>query len=213
MFLYGDSAKYELDRNRSILKRIFSTNVWAVKDLLSVKILLRDLCAVLDENSIDYFISEGTLLGHVRHQQIIPWDDDVDLSLDKNDIETLISKVSLNTKFKILKSYWGKRKVEYYKFFSTGSQHILNFNYGFPFIDIWTYDRNEYNITYNHGFKVPSEIIYPTRTTLFEDVFVNIPNKPLKYLDLKYPEWRERIVVYPWSHKMKKEVSFLCPQI
>ncbi len=48
------------------------------------KLLLKmanTICGILDKHNIPYFISFGTLLGAVRHEGFVPWDDDFDLFL------------------------------------------------------------------------------------------------------------------------------------
>lgn len=58
--------------------------VWAVNlDLLAV---FQELCT---KYQLKYFVGFGTLLGAVRHQGFIPWDDDVDILMPRADFERL----------------------------------------------------------------------------------------------------------------------------
>lgn len=58
------------------------------KKNVSLKILV-ELDRFCQENGICYFLAYGTLLGAVRHKGFIPWDDDVDVWLMRNDYEQL----------------------------------------------------------------------------------------------------------------------------
>lgn len=52
--------------------------------------LLRFIDNVCNKHDIDYWITGGTLLGAVRHDGFIPWDDDVDITFMRKDYERFI---------------------------------------------------------------------------------------------------------------------------
>lgn len=54
-----------------------------------LEILLR-IDEICKNNGLRYMISYGTLLGAVRHQGFIPWDDDIDIGLTRDEYEKLI---------------------------------------------------------------------------------------------------------------------------
>ncbi|MDO4621112.1 MAG: LicD family protein [Lachnospiraceae bacterium] len=57
------------------------------------KVLLRildDFSEVCKEHELTYYLDGGTLLGAIRHQGFIPWDDDIDVVMPRTDYEKLI---------------------------------------------------------------------------------------------------------------------------
>ena len=65
------------------------------KKSLSLEIL-QQISSFCNTNNIKYFLDYGTLLGCIRHNGFIPWDDDIDICMLRNDYEKFKSIFSSN---------------------------------------------------------------------------------------------------------------------
>lgn len=88
-----------------------------LEELKQIQIdILDDVVEFCETNHINYWLDSGTLLGAIRHEGYIPWDDDIDLGMLRSDYD----------EFK-LKYNEANRK---YKFFSVETDKNFNFPYG-----------------------------------------------------------------------------------
>lgn len=95
--------------------------------------LLYDTGRILAANDITYVAVGGTLLGAIRNKGIIPWDDDTDIGIMKQDTRKFLKLKPTFKKcgYSIVKTWFG------YKIFITKHKHISGFDYSYPFLDVF----------------------------------------------------------------------------
>ena len=124
--------------------------VWAVElDLLA------EIQRVCEKYHLKYFADAGTLLGTVRDKGFIPWDDDIDLCMFREDYDKLIAVADIEFKSPYkFQSYHTEKNYPrgHAQFRNTRTTCILNV------------EKADYNVQFNQG--------------IFLDIFVldGVPN-------------------------------------
>lgn len=151
---------------------------------------LFQLVEILNNNNIGYFITSGTLLGVVREQNLIKWDDDIDMSCfieDEERIEQALTQhiASLN----IGKEDWGyEKKYSYSNKLTHFKIYNLNEKQSYS-IDI--------NLIYIEGdnalqlLETVPKYHYENYELLTLDYCqLKVPQDYIAYLELVYGDWK-----------------------
>lgn len=73
--------------------------------------MMLDLDRFCREHDIRYSISDGTLLGSVRHKGFIPWDDDIDISMDRENFNKFMAAFEKDgpAEYEVIHDIWIRR--------------------------------------------------------------------------------------------------------
>ena len=74
--------------------------VWAAQ-----LVMYEEIRKIFDDNDITYWAGFGTMLGAVRHHGYIPWDDDLDLWIERESYDKIMAPEFLD-KFRALGYKW-----------------------------------------------------------------------------------------------------------
>lgn len=79
-----------------------------IDEVKTIEISLLDyIVSVCHEHRLNYYLAYGTLLGAVRHKGFIPWDDDIDIYMLRDDYQKLVSLLGDNAhgRYRLLSVY------------------------------------------------------------------------------------------------------------
>lgn len=121
-----------------------------LKQLQKVEVeITEEIIRICDKNNLSYFTVGGTTLGAIRHNGFIPWDDDMDIGLCREDYDKFlaIAPKQLNKSF-ILQHYSIESKTPTYhaKVMKFGTSFVeeyaekINIPHGI-FVDIMPFDN------------------------------------------------------------------------
>ncbi|WP_313090290.1 LicD family protein [Chryseobacterium flavum] len=202
-----DEAKCPVYKDRGLffLEKIKEINLWEDRHKEQAISILLYLAEKAKELGLNLFAHAGTLLGIIRHDDIMPWDDDVDLCMDENEINILLKAVEQDNTIKYTKRLWHKTGSEYYKFFYQDGEYKEGYDYSFPFVDIWLlFNKPQNSYLTSDGYEAFKDDYLPGKPYNLYNADIFIPNKHEIILNKMYNNWDKYIKIFSWSHRLKE---------
>lgn len=137
--------------------------------------LLKELAYVCEKNNFKYILDAGTLLGAVRHSRFIPWDDDIDILMFREDYEKIVSAFKNTTRNSDI-------YAEYHRDKDTNSQYFIKIKHKkCPFlgVDIFPLDTYGKHLSLKEQLKATNKICKILKH-LKKEINPNISNKETK---------------------------------
>ena len=74
--------RYRIEKDFEVKREI------PVSEIRNIEVeILRQFVSFCEQHNLKYFLVGGTLIGAVRHQGFVPWDDDMDVAMPRKDFE------------------------------------------------------------------------------------------------------------------------------
>ena len=174
-------------------------NRWRGDELARATALLVDLRDVFAELDITMCLVSGTLLGATRMNSIMPWDDDIDVSVKMRHWPELLG----------LDGAEGPRGIRFARVMDRDLHPFMRAyrdHEDFPFIDIFVHDRvgdavRSWGSNARQYIDIPLADWFPYSEIELNGERYACPARPEAYCDILYPDWRVVARTWDWDHR------------
>jgi hypothetical protein len=202
------------DVSNEIINTYFNENLGFGKFKKTAIDLLQLTINILNEFNISYCLISGTLLGYIRHNDFIPWDDDIDILID----DSIIKKISLIIdKYKNILSFM--INGHHVKFCFKDKEKLLDCEwtkyllnsddkYNWPFIDLFIFTNENLETINFFGKSWIKNNFFPINIVSFLGMNVAIPNNPKYFLEINFSiNYNNILVSSIWNHKDEQSIK------
>lgn len=164
--------------------------------------MLKNIASIFNQCNIDYWIEGGTLLGLKRENRLLPWDNDVDMSVNHDQLDKMesfyaaVKKAGYRTKTR----YFDKTS----NFFTKGNIRMLKIRErrffglikGTVCLDVFVKYQHGENSYWEIDKKtkfVPSKFYRSFGSITFKDTDYKIPALTDEYLTYRYGDWQKQV--------------------
>jgi len=169
------------------------------KNLIEAEKLLAEITTIFESHNIEYWLEGGTLLGIRRENRLLPWDNDLDISLHNSQEPKLknLIKALKTSGFRVRLRHFEKSS-DYFKkgelrMIKIRSRHFFGLLKGKVCFDVFVkYTREEktyWEIDKKTKY-VPSKFYDEFRQIDFQNKSYPIPEKTDEYLTYRYGDWQ-----------------------
>lgn len=178
-------------------------NIWSKNTKREALDLLGKIDAFCVKHDLKYFIFYGTLLGQERHGGFIPWDDDIDICMEAEDLEFF--KSNFNDPSISIRRMKNK-PYDFYKLYRNDKSCISGSSHSWPFIDIFPAFLSGDDVVigdFRDSLTVAAKDIFPLKRKQFEDIDVLSPNN-FDLSKLYGEDWRKVCVSSAYNHRLEE---------
>ena len=173
--------------------------------------MLHDVTSEIEKANIPYWLEGGTLLGIIRENRILPWDNDMDISMDsihKNKLLWVSMKLffkGYRISIKHFKKNFGPFKKGEFRMIKIRNFEP-NFKKGEVMLDVFVKRKIDEQLFWAVGVKSPVLKSSPTKFTNQLDWYgfnkkkYMVPHDYKGYLTYRYGDWK--IPVKTWDFKL-----------
>ncbi len=177
---------------------------------------IKDFSEILNKHEINYCVMFGVLLGMLRHQDFIPWDDDIDIVIFEFDKFLDLCQQDLEDRGYVVQADIRDGKNCGCRIFhENNSKSGFHPELGFPWIGIWVHETNNANLISfpPESIQYESGDLFPLQEQNFLGTSVKIPNNPVKVLNTYFGEedWMEYCMPSILDHRKGGATDF--PQV